>query len=65
MVGAYPTQLVVGRVRADAPEEDTCFGLPSLEVGPQDCGLLAVWQLRRPERLDALSDAEFTFAGNT
>src|SRR3989440_1490991 len=62
MVGADPAQLLLGRVGADAAEEDTHFGLPALEVGTQDGRRLLVDELRRPERLRASSDAQLSFA---
>src|ERR671910_892493 len=62
MVGADAAQLGLRGVGADPGEEDTHFGLPALQVGAQDRRLLAVGELRRPERLRAASDAQLSLS---
>src|SRR5450432_1543463 len=58
MVGTDAEELVVGRVGAHTAEEDTDFGLPALEIGTQDRGLVGVRQLGRLELFRPPPDAK-------
>ena len=61
MLRADGEQLGVGRVGADAVEEDADFGLPPFQVGAEDRRLVGVGELLGPEVLDLLADPQLTF----
>src|SRR5436305_7354403 len=58
MVRRDPADFIIGRVRADSPEEDSHFELPLLQVCAQKRWLLLVGDLHSGEGLRAATDAE-------
>jgi hypothetical protein len=59
MPGRDGAELIIGRVRPGALEEDPDLGLPPLEVGAQDRYFLVVGELPAAEALGVLAQPQF------